>query len=89
MSGYFWVVLGFLVVAVTKYLTSVRLRRLAERMHKEQSSTTELRQALLQAEEKESTLKHEVERLQAKVSGLRSVVANLERSLQRYRGSGG
>ena len=84
MGGYFWVVLGFMVVAVTKYLTSLRLRTLTDRMHREQSSATELRHALVQVTEKESTLKQEVERLQAKLGGLRNVVSNLERSLQRF-----
>ena len=84
MSGYIWPVLGILLVAVTKYLTSLRLRTLTERMHREQSSATELRQTLVQVTEKESTLKQEVERLQAKLGGLRNVVANLERSLQRF-----
>jgi hypothetical protein len=37
------------------------------------------------AEEKETQLKTETERLQTKVSGLRNVVATLERSLQRFR----
>lgn len=89
LSGYFWVVLGFLVVAVTKYLTSVRLRGLAERMHREQADATELRRELLQAEEREGALKMETERLQTKVSALRNVVGNLERSLQRHSRGGG
>jgi hypothetical protein len=63
LSGYFWVGLGFLVVAVTK----------------------ELRHVLLQAEDKETALKTEAERLQDRVSALRNVVGNLERSLQRFR----
>lgn len=90
MSGYFWVVLGFLVVAVTKYLTSLRLRGLAERMHREHADANELRHALVQAEERETALKTETEKLHAKVSALRNIVANLERSLSRHsRGSGG
>lgn len=89
ISGYFWVVLGFLVVAVTKYLTSLRLRGLRERMHREQADANELRHALVQAEERESALKTETDRLHTKVSALRNIVANLERSLGRHsRGSG-
>lgn len=87
MSGYFWVVLGFLVVFITKYLTSVRLRGLTDRMQREQADAQELRHVLVQVEEKETQLKTETDRLQAKVSGLRNVVGNLERSLLRYRGS--
>ena len=85
MSGYFWVVLGGLVILTTKYLTSVRLRGLTDRMQREQTVALELRHVLAQAEEKETQLKTETDRLQAKVSGLRNVVANLERSLQRFR----
>ncbi len=84
MSGYFWALLGVLVVAVTKYLTSVRLRGLTDRMHREHADTSELRQELIQVEEKESQLNKEAERLDRKVQGMRSVVGNLERSLQRH-----
>ena len=87
MSAYFWVVLGLFVVAITKYLTSIRLRGLTDRMQREHADAQELRHVLVQAEEKETQLKTETERLQAKVSGLRNVVGNLERSLQRFRGS--
>ncbi|MDA0337408.1 MAG: hypothetical protein O2782_19775 [bacterium] len=87
MSAYFWVVVGLFVVAITKYLTSVRLRGLADRMQREHADAQELRHVLIQVEEKETQLKTETERLQAKVSGLRNVVGNLERSLQRYRSS--
>ena len=85
MSAYFWVVVGLFVVALTKYLTSVRLRGLTDRMQSEHADAQELRHVLVQVEEKETQLKTETTRLQAKVSGLRNVVGNLERSLQRYR----
>ena len=85
MSGYFWVVLGGLVIFTTKYLTSVRLRGLTDLMQREQTGALELRHVLVLAEEKEMQLKTETERLQTKVSGLRNVVATLERSLQRFR----
>ena len=89
MSGYFWVVVGFLIVFTTKYLTSIRLRGLADRMHREQADTNELRHTLLEAEEREAVLRTETERLQDKGTGVRNVVANLERSLQRRsRGEG-
>jgi len=84
MTGYFWVVLGILVVAITKYLTSVRLRGLTDRMYREHANTSELRQELVQVEEKETQLSKEAERLDRKVQGMRSVVGNLERSLQRH-----
>ena len=82
-TGYFWVVLGFLVVAVTKYLTSMRLRGMAERMQRDQQESTELRYVLVEAEEKESKLKTETDRLQTKLTALRNVVTNLQRSVNR------
>ncbi|MFP6647665.1 MAG: hypothetical protein VCF24_29520 [Candidatus Latescibacterota bacterium] len=54
MSGYFWVVLGGLVIFTTKYLTSVRLRGLTDRMQREQTDALELRHVLVLAEEKET-----------------------------------
>ena len=64
--------------------TSVRLRRLTDRVHREHADTSELRQELLLVEEKESQLNKEAERLEENVQGMRSVVSNLERSLQRH-----
>lgn len=85
--GHIWVVLGFLIVAITKYATSVRLRHLTERVYKDQQDASTLRYKLVEAEERETQLKTETERLQAKVTALRNVVTNLERSLQRHTGS--
>ncbi|HIG16094.1 MAG TPA: hypothetical protein EYQ31_01680 [Candidatus Handelsmanbacteria bacterium] len=87
MNAYFWVVVGLFVVGVTKYLTSIRQRGLAQRMHREHVDAQELRHVLVQAEEKETQMKTETERLQAKVSSLRNVVGNNEPALQRFRGS--
>ena len=84
VAGYVWVILGFLVVAATKYLCSLRLRNLADKMQRDQQDTSELRYQLVQAEEREHQLKSETERLQAKLTALRNVVGNLERSLQRF-----
>ena len=85
MSGYFWVVLGGLVIFTTKYLTSVRLRGLTDRMRASKPTRWNCDMSCVLAEEKETQLKTETERLQTKVSGLRNVVATLERSLQRFR----
>lgn len=47
MTGYYyWVLVGVIVVATIKYLTSVRLRRLTDRVHREHADTSELRQDL-------------------------------------------
>ena len=56
LTGYFWVVVGFVIVAITKYLTSVKLRSLAEKMQRERHDASELRSLLIQAEEKENAL---------------------------------
>ena len=76
-------------MALTKYLTSVRIRTLTERVHRDQQESTELRYVLVEAEEKESKLKSETEKLQAKLTALRNVVGNLQRSVQRSKRSGG
>jgi len=52
MTGYFWVLVGVIVVATIKYLTSVRLRRLTDGVHREHADTSELRQDLFLVEEK-------------------------------------
>ncbi len=84
--GHIWVVLGFLVVVITKYATARRLRHLADRVDRDQHSASTLRYKLVEAEERESQLKTETDRLQAKVTALRNVVSNLERSMQRHSG---
>ena len=88
-NAYFWIVVGFLIMALTKYLTSVRIRTLTERVHRDQQESTELRYVLVEAEEKESKLKSETEKLQAKLTALRNVVATLQRSVQHGKRSTG
>jgi len=88
LSGYFWVVVGFVIVAVTKYLTSIRLRSLAEKMQRERNDASELRSLLIQAEEKENALLSEADTLQNKMTALKNVVGNIERSVQRYQRGG-
>ena len=84
MSGYFWVVLGILAVSITKYLTSLRLRGLAEKVQREHKDADDLRHVLVQHAERESLLKTETGRLEAKLSALRNVVISIDRQLQRY-----
>ena len=84
MSGYFWVVLGILLVSTTKYLTSVRLRGLAEKVQSEHKDADDLRHVLVQHSERETLLKTETGRLEAKLTALRNVVINIERQLQRH-----
>ena len=82
MSGYFWGILGLVVVAATKYLTATRLRSLTQRMQREHQDANDLKDVLVQASERESELKSEIGALQAKITALRSTVGNIERSLQ-------
>ena len=82
-SGWVWVFLGFLIVATTKYLTSIRLRSLAEKMHREQQDANVLKSALVQAEEEESQLQTETDGLLSKLSALRNVLSNLEKQITR------
>ena len=82
MSGYFWGVLGLLVVAATKYLTAIRLRGLTQRMHQEHQDANDLKHVLMEASEKETELRSETGALQSRITALQSAVGNLERSLR-------
>jgi hypothetical protein len=86
LTGYFWVVVGFVIVAITKYLTSIRLRSLAEKMQRERHDASELRSLLIQAEEKENL--GDADKLQSKLTALKNVVSNIERSVSRYQRGG-
>jgi hypothetical protein len=88
LTGYFWVVVGFVIVAITKYLTSIRLRSLAEKMQRERHDASELRSLLIQAEEKENALLGDADKLQSKLTALKNVVSNIERSVSRYQRGG-
>lgn len=78
-----WAALAFVLVAVTKYATALRLRRLRDRLQHDQNAADELRQVLLQAAEKESVLQTQAEALVQKSTTLQAIIANLERSLHR------
>jgi|SaaInlV_135m_DNA_2_1039731.scaffolds.fasta_scaffold86016_1 uncharacterized protein YlxW (UPF0749 family) len=78
-----WAILIFLLVALTKYFTSLRLRKLRDQVQRDQRITDDLRKQLTEVAEKESTLKNETETLMSKVSIMHNIVLNLERSLER------
>lgn len=80
-----WSLLAFTIVAATKYLTSLRLRNLRERIHRDQRDAEELKRTLDQAAEKESDLKTQTEQFVTKATALQNIVANLEHSLQKSR----
>tara|TARA_Y100000588_G_C14249560_1_gene922897 strand:+ start:1380 stop:1646 length:267 start_codon:yes stop_codon:yes gene_type:complete len=83
MNGLIWAFLAFIVVAITKYLTALRLRKLRERREKDYQSASDLRRVLDQVSEKEDNLKTETEMLRTKLTAMRNVVVNLERMLQK------
>ena len=83
MNGIIWFFLALVVVAITKYLTAMRLRHLRKRREKDQQDANELSRVLEQASEKENTLKTEIESLRTKVSAMQNVVVNLEKILQK------
>ena len=83
-TGLIWLILGAMVVGITKYVTSIRLRGMADRMQRDHQDAGELRFQLAQAEEKGSQLTTEADRLKAKVMALSNVVTNLEKSMQRH-----
>ena len=78
-----WAILTFLLVALTKYLTSLRLRNLRDKIQRDQRIADDLRKQLTEVAEKESILKDETEQLMSKASTLHNIVSNLERSLER------
>lgn len=83
-----WSLLAFTIVAATKYLTSLRLRNLRERIHRDQRDAEELKRTLDQAAEKETELKTQTDQLVSKATALQNIVSNLERSLQKSRSEG-
>lgn len=78
-----WAILTFILVALTKYLTSLRLRNLRDKVQRDQRVADDLRKQLTEVAEKESTLKDETEQLMGKDSTLHNIVSNLERSLEK------
>ena len=83
-TGLLWLILGAMVVGITKYITSIRLRSMADRMQRDHQDAGELRFQLAQAEEQGSQLNTEANRLKTKVMALSNVVTNLEKTLQRH-----
>jgi hypothetical protein len=78
-----WAILAFVIVAATKYRTSLRLRTLRERMQQDQRATDDLRRKLGQVAQNEDVLRAQTGALVAKVTALHNVVQNLERKLSK------
>jgi predicted nucleic acid-binding Zn-ribbon protein len=78
-----WAILAFIIVGSTKYVTSMRLRALHERMQQDHQVMRELRHHLSQVGDKEEALRSQAEALVAKVNALTNVVHTLERALSK------
>lgn len=84
MNGTIWVILGFLLIATTKYLTSLRLRNLQEKMQREHQTATNLKQTLERVAQQEIQIKEDIEKVQARLTTMRNIVGNLERVVQKH-----
>ena len=78
-----WAILTFILVALTKYLTSLRLRNLREKVQRDQRAADDLRKQLSEVAEKETVLKDEKEKLMGNTSTMLNIVSNLERLLEK------
>ena len=78
-----WAVLTFILIGLTKYLTSLRLRNLRDKVQSDQRDADDLRKQLSEVVEKETVLKDETEKLMGKANTLHNIVVNLERSLEK------
>ncbi len=74
-----WLLIVFALIALTKYLTSLRLRNLRDKIQKDQKDATDLRQLFISAVEKDEILEAERDKLMKKSVALHSVITNLKR----------
>ena len=73
----FWAVPTFILVGLTKYLTSLRLRNLRDKVQSDQRDADDLRKQLSEVVEKETVLKDQTEKLMSKANTLLNIVVNL------------
>ena len=78
-----WAALTFILVGLTKYLTSLRLLNLRDKVQSDQRDADDLRKQLSEVVEKETILKDETEKFMGKANTLHNIVVNIERSLER------
>ena len=76
-----WPLLTFALVALNKYVTSIRLRNLRDKIRKDQSEAERLRHLLFQSTESEEIIEKEKKDLTLKMSAFRGLIANLHSSL--------
>lgn len=74
-----WLLIVFSLIAVTKYLTSLRLRNLRDKIQKDQKDATDLRQLFISAVEKDEVLEAERDKLMKKSVALHTVVNNMKK----------
>ena len=77
-----WAALTFILVGLTKYLTSLRLRNFRDKVQSDQRDADDLRKQLSEVVEKETVLKDETEKLMGKAKTLHNIVINIERSAE-------
>ena len=78
-----WAVLTFILIGLTKYLTSLRLRNLGDKVQSDQRDADDLRKQLSEVVEEETVLKDETEKLMGKANTLHNILVNIELSLER------
>ncbi len=83
MATYVWVILCLLVLALTKYLTSVWLKGLQSRTRQTNQTILELKERVGQKQKSVDELAQSNERLRAKEAVLSHIVSNLETILKR------
>ncbi len=76
-----WTLLTFTLVILTKYATSIRLRKLRDKIHRDQQDASELRTKLEETVEREEMVEKEQQSLRKKVATLHTVIANLQNAL--------
>lgn len=78
-----WVGLCVLILGLTKYITSLWLKRVQNRMRIDSQEVVELKEVLEEKQSAVDTLEESNQRLEMKESILTTIVANLELTLNK------
>lgn len=82
MTIYIWIILGLLVLGLTKYLTSLWLKGLQNRTRQTNQAILELKETVTEKQKRADELSEANTRLRAKESVLTHLVGNLENTLR-------
>lgn len=77
-----WPLLTFALVALTKYVTSIRLRNLRDKIRKDLSEADDLRHLLFQSIESKEIIETEKKELTQRMGAFRDLIANLHSALR-------